>query len=141
VKKIALKTVEFQVRNRRAVIKKITCPACRQTVEAEVIKEAEPVELDYADSLLNVLDMPPSQTGFNGKILRERLPIIHKIERAQAEGADQLLLEDAQHKLLTPLVETYPGFRYQHQAILDFIEDVKCAPPVPVEEAKAAENE
>jgi hypothetical protein len=111
VKKIPLKTAQMQMRVRE-----------------------DPIPLEYADTLLIVLEMMP-KAGFTPAEMRARLPIADKIEAAQKEDADHVLLEDAQHKKLAALLKEYP-FRLSHYALLEFVDAVTNAPEVEVE-AKA----
>jgi hypothetical protein len=66
--------------------------------------------------------------------MRERLPIGDRIEKAQEDGIDHVLLEDAQHKIIASLVENYAGFLRPHYAILEFVDAISGAPEVEVKE-------
>ena len=94
------------------------------------------IPFDYADTLLVILDTPP-RDGFKPSTMRERLAIADRIEKAQAESTEgepyTVLLEDAQHKKLSELVGSYPGFRVLSYGVLEFIDAVQGAPSVDVE--------
>jgi len=95
-----------------------------------------PIVLDYADLLLIILDTPPRE-GFSVKTMRERLPLVNKIEQAQSESTEDedytILFEDAQHKALSALVDSYSGFKFQSYALVEFSDAVLGAPDVDVE--------
>jgi len=107
VKKIPLKTVQMNVRLRE-----------------------QPIPLDYAETLLIVLETPPDR-GFSPAEMRARLPIEDRIEKAQEAGEDHVLLEDAQHAKIAELLKGYT-FRLSHYAILEFVDAVVNAPSVEV---------
>jgi hypothetical protein len=131
LKKITLKTVQMNIRGREAIVQEIVCPACGQTVEAEISPKGDPIPLDYAETLLIVLDSPPRE-GFSVAEMRKRLLISDKLEGAQMAEADHVLLEDAEHKTLAALVREH-RFRLSHYAILEFIDAIEGAPGVEVE--------
>jgi len=107
VKKVPLKTVQMNTRLRE-----------------------QPIPLDYAETLLIVLETPP-QYGFTPAEMRARLPIGDRIEKAQEAGEGHVLLEDAQHAKIAGLLKDYT-FKLSHYAILEFVDAVTNAPSVEV---------
>ena len=105
-----------------------------RTVEMHVRGHDKPIPLGYAESLLIVLEQPP-RDGFSPAEMRARLPIGDRIERAVSEGADHVLLEDAQHKKLADLLKEH-RFAIAHYAIIEMVDAVEGAPSVEVEAKK-----
>ena len=102
-----------------------------KTVEMHVRGRDKPIPLGYAESLLIVLEQPP-RDGFSPAEMRARLPIGDRIEKAVSEGADHVLLEDAQHKKLADLLREH-RFAISHYAIIEMLDAIEGAPDVEVE--------
>ena len=99
-----------------------------RTVEAQVRGQDAPVTVDYAELLYRAL-MFSARGGHSLQEIRERMPVLDRVEKAIEEKAEWVRLEDAQHQVVVRALAVYP-FGLVHAAIVAFADAVEGAPEV-----------
>jgi hypothetical protein len=92
--------------------------------------------LKYSEMLLGVLRQG-QQSGFSADELISIMAVIEPIKKADADGEDCVILEDAQYTTLRGRLDAF-RFSLAHEAMVQFIGDVRGAETVQIAEAKAA---
>ena len=102
-----------------------------RVVEARVRGQETPVKMDYGELMYRAL-MFSARGGHSLKEIRERMPILDRLEAALDKKAEWVRLEDAQHQVVVRALQAFP-FGLVHPAIVAFADAVEGAPVVEVE--------
>jgi len=94
-----------------------------------------PVELDYAGWCRQVL-VQSNGRGFSFEEMVARLPVVNAIDAAIAASAGEVLLEEAEHKML---VQAFKAHRFPgvSPALVEMVREIEAAPKTEREQAAA----
>lgn len=100
-----------------------------RTVDVTVFGASKPAPLKYAGLILGVLSQPHHQRGMDLAELARATAIIRIVQKADADGLDAVVLEDADWTYLAARIVDFNGWTLIHEAIVDFADAIKSAPP------------
>ena len=82
------------------------------------------VTFSYASNLIGIMNASATERGLPLSEINKTLRVIAAVDQGARDGAENIVLEDADWEHLKKLVESFRAWRIVHQIVPAFVKDI-----------------